>query len=152
MITVGADLAEAVITAVILERAARYQLLAETANPDFSFSSDAEAISKRGQHFTRGNIEDAWRTCCAGWRKTGPLSRGPLTFVRIGVTPIRAAARRQAGLPVRRHPCLTSASATDDGTRSHLDNSDATAGLARREHRGDIIVRLTRTNWPALGP
>jgi hypothetical protein len=30
------------------------------ANPDFSFSSDAEAISKREQHFTRGNIEGAW--------------------------------------------------------------------------------------------
>jgi ribulose-5-phosphate 4-epimerase/fuculose-1-phosphate aldolase len=60
MITVGADLAEAVITAVMLERAARYQLLAAAANPDFSFSSDAEAISKRGQHFTRGNIEGAW--------------------------------------------------------------------------------------------
>jgi ribulose-5-phosphate 4-epimerase/fuculose-1-phosphate aldolase len=59
MITVGADLTEAVITAVMLKRAARYQLLAAAGNPDFSFSSDAAAISKREQHFTRGNTEGA---------------------------------------------------------------------------------------------
>jgi L-fuculose-phosphate aldolase len=61
MVTVGADLAEAVVTAVMLERAARYQLLAAAANPDFSYSNDHEAVSKREQHFTRANIEAAWQ-------------------------------------------------------------------------------------------
>jgi L-ribulose-5-phosphate 4-epimerase len=61
MVTVGADLAEAVVTAVMLERAARYQLLAAAANPDFSYSNDLEAVSKRELHFTRGNIEAAWQ-------------------------------------------------------------------------------------------
>lgn len=60
MVTVGADLAEAVVTAVMLERAARYQLLTASAAPLFSYSSDAEAVSKRDKHFTRSNIEAAW--------------------------------------------------------------------------------------------
>ncbi|WP_426247433.1 class II aldolase/adducin family protein [Nocardioides sp. LHG3406-4] len=60
MVTVGADVAEAVVTAVMLERAARLQLLTAAATPDFSYSSDDEAIRKRDQHFTRSNIEAAW--------------------------------------------------------------------------------------------
>lgn len=60
LVTVGADLAEAVVTAVMLERAARYQLLAAAAGPDFTYSTDEEAIHKREQHFIRGNIEGAW--------------------------------------------------------------------------------------------
>lgn len=60
MVTVGASLAEAVVAAVMLERAARYQLLAAAANPDFTYSTDAEALSKREQHFTAANIDAAW--------------------------------------------------------------------------------------------
>jgi L-ribulose-5-phosphate 4-epimerase len=60
MITVGADLAEAVVTAVMLERAARYQLMAAASNPAFSYSTDDEAIDKRGKHFTRHNIDGAY--------------------------------------------------------------------------------------------
>jgi L-fuculose-phosphate aldolase len=60
LIAVGADLPEAVVTAVMLERATRYQLLAAAANPDFAYSTDEEATHKREQHFTRSNIEGAW--------------------------------------------------------------------------------------------
>lgn len=64
LVTVGADLAEAVVTAVMLDRAARHQLLAASACPTFSYASDAEAIRKRDQHFTRSTIEAAWAYLC----------------------------------------------------------------------------------------
>jgi L-fuculose-phosphate aldolase len=72
MVTVGADLAEAVVAAVMLERAARYQLLAASSNPDFGYSSEPEATAKREQHFTRANIEAAWDYLCR--RSRGAIS------------------------------------------------------------------------------
>jgi L-fuculose-phosphate aldolase len=61
LVAVGADLAEAVVNAVMLERAVRHQLLAAAASADFTWSSDDEALSKRARHFTRANVEGLWR-------------------------------------------------------------------------------------------
>jgi L-ribulose-5-phosphate 4-epimerase len=60
LVAVGSDLAEAVFSAVMLDRAARYQLLAAAAGTDLQYSPDAVAVAKRAQHFTRANINGLW--------------------------------------------------------------------------------------------
>lgn len=60
LVAVGSDLAEAVFTAVMLDRAARHQLLAAAAGTDLACSPDAVAIAKRARHFTRANINGLW--------------------------------------------------------------------------------------------
>jgi L-ribulose-5-phosphate 4-epimerase len=60
LVAVGSDLAEAVFSAVMLDRAARYQLLAAAAGTNLIYSPDAVAVAKRAQHFTRANINGLW--------------------------------------------------------------------------------------------
>ncbi len=60
LVAVGSDLAEAVFTAVMLDRAVRHQLLAAAAGTDLLYSPDAVAVGKRAQHFTRANIDALW--------------------------------------------------------------------------------------------
>lgn len=58
LVAVGPDVPTAVITAVMLERACRLQLLA--GDGDLTWSSDDEALSKRTVHFSPQVVEPLW--------------------------------------------------------------------------------------------
>ena len=60
IVTVGPDVATAVLTAVILERACRSQLAAAAAGADLSWSSDDEALAKRDRVYGPNQIGSAW--------------------------------------------------------------------------------------------
>jgi ribulose-5-phosphate 4-epimerase/fuculose-1-phosphate aldolase len=61
IITAGQDVAEAVMTAVLLERACELQLLAMATGPIRSWSDDSEALAKRDECWGREQIGDGWR-------------------------------------------------------------------------------------------
>jgi L-fuculose-phosphate aldolase len=60
IVTVGADVATAVMTAVLLERACRTQLLALAAGDLVSWSSDEEALAKRARCYAPEQLRQAW--------------------------------------------------------------------------------------------
>jgi L-ribulose-5-phosphate 4-epimerase len=60
LVAVGSDLAEAIFSAVMLDRAARYQLMAAAAGTNLVYSSAAVAVAKRADLFTRANIDGLW--------------------------------------------------------------------------------------------
>ncbi|MEA2250228.1 MAG: hypothetical protein QOI62_4093 [Solirubrobacteraceae bacterium] len=60
MLTVGPDVATAVVTAVLLARACRIQLTAMSAGGWATWSDDAEALSKRGHCYPPELLEQAW--------------------------------------------------------------------------------------------
>ena len=60
ILTVGPDVATAVMTAVLLQRACRIQLTAMSAGGWATWSSDEEALAKRGHCYPPQLIEQAW--------------------------------------------------------------------------------------------
>jgi ribulose-5-phosphate 4-epimerase/fuculose-1-phosphate aldolase len=60
LVTVGADVPTAVMTAVLLERACRMQLAAATASRDYTWSDDDEALAKRDRCYAPRQLADAW--------------------------------------------------------------------------------------------
>lgn len=62
IVTVGPDVATAVLTAVFLEKACRMQLLAAAAaGGDLTWSSDEEALGKRGRVYGPHQMGAAWQ-------------------------------------------------------------------------------------------
>jgi L-fuculose-phosphate aldolase len=61
MVTVGHDVATAIITAIMLERACRLQLTVEATGANYSWSSDAEALEKRENCYGPNQIAAAWK-------------------------------------------------------------------------------------------
>jgi L-fuculose-phosphate aldolase len=60
MLTVGPDVATAVVTAVLLARACRIQLTAMSAGGWATWSDDEEALAKRGHCYPPQLLEQAW--------------------------------------------------------------------------------------------
>jgi L-fuculose-phosphate aldolase len=60
ILTVGADVPTAVMTAVLLQRACRIQLQAMSAGGWGTWSSDEEALSKRGHCYPPELLAQAW--------------------------------------------------------------------------------------------
>ena len=60
MLTVGADVATAVVTAVLLDRACQTQLTAMSAGGWATWSDDAEALSKRAHCYPPELLRQAW--------------------------------------------------------------------------------------------
>lgn len=60
IVTVGPDVATAVLTAVFLEKACRMQLAAAATGSRLSWSSDEEAVAKRGRVYSASQFEGAW--------------------------------------------------------------------------------------------
>jgi len=60
VVTVGPDVPTAVMTAVVLERACRTQLLAMAAGDPSRWSDDEEALAKREHCFSPTQVEQAW--------------------------------------------------------------------------------------------
>jgi L-fuculose-phosphate aldolase len=60
ILTVGPDVATAVMTAVLLQRACRIQLTAMSAGGWATWSSDEEALAKRGHCYPPQLVEQAW--------------------------------------------------------------------------------------------
>jgi L-fuculose-phosphate aldolase len=60
IVTVGPDVATAVVTAVLLDRACRTQLTAMSAGGWATWSDDAEALSKRGHCYPPELLRQAW--------------------------------------------------------------------------------------------
>jgi ribulose-5-phosphate 4-epimerase/fuculose-1-phosphate aldolase len=60
IVTVGPDVPTAVLTAVILERACRTQLIAMAAGDPSRWSDDDEALAKRGHCYSPAQLEQAW--------------------------------------------------------------------------------------------
>jgi ribulose-5-phosphate 4-epimerase/fuculose-1-phosphate aldolase len=60
ILTVGHDVATAVMTAVLLQRACRIQLRAMSAGGWATWSSDEEALAKRGHCYPPALIQQAW--------------------------------------------------------------------------------------------
>jgi L-ribulose-5-phosphate 4-epimerase len=60
IVTVGSDVAAAVMTAVLLERACRTQLLAAPAGGPASWSDDDEALAKRRNCYSPQQLASAW--------------------------------------------------------------------------------------------
>lgn len=60
IVTVGPDVATAVLTAVFLERACRMQLLAAAAGGELRWSSDEEALAKRDRVYGPHQLSAAW--------------------------------------------------------------------------------------------
>lgn len=60
IVTVGPDVATAVMTAVILERACRSQLLASATGASLSWTDDDEAMAKRERVYGANQITAAW--------------------------------------------------------------------------------------------
>jgi ribulose-5-phosphate 4-epimerase/fuculose-1-phosphate aldolase len=60
IVTVGPDVPTAVLTAVILERACRTQLLAMAAGDPTRWSDDEEALAKRDHCYSPAQLEQAW--------------------------------------------------------------------------------------------
>jgi L-fuculose-phosphate aldolase len=61
IVTVGPDVQTAVVRAVILERACHTQLLVRQHDGNPSWSSDEEALSKRGNIYPPAHIAQVWR-------------------------------------------------------------------------------------------
>jgi ribulose-5-phosphate 4-epimerase/fuculose-1-phosphate aldolase len=60
VVTVGPDVSTAVMTAVVLERACRTQLLAMAAGDPSRWSDDDEALAKREHCYSPAQVEQAW--------------------------------------------------------------------------------------------
>jgi ribulose-5-phosphate 4-epimerase/fuculose-1-phosphate aldolase len=60
VVTVGADVPTAVVTAVLLDRACRLQLAVEAAGGAQTWTSDAEAEAKRQECWPREQLHAAW--------------------------------------------------------------------------------------------
>jgi ribulose-5-phosphate 4-epimerase/fuculose-1-phosphate aldolase len=60
IVTVGPDVATAVLTAILLERACRTQLLAMSAGRAYTWSPDDEAIAKREHCYGAALLQGAW--------------------------------------------------------------------------------------------
>jgi L-fuculose-phosphate aldolase len=60
IVTVGADVPEAVMTAVFLERACRMQLLALAADGALTWTHDEEALVKRARCYSPEQLRAAW--------------------------------------------------------------------------------------------
>jgi ribulose-5-phosphate 4-epimerase/fuculose-1-phosphate aldolase len=60
IVTVGSDVPTAVLTAVLLERACRMQLVASSAGELAAWSSDDEALSKRDHCYSPELLGQAW--------------------------------------------------------------------------------------------
>lgn len=60
VVTCGATVQDAVMAAVFLERACAVNLAALAAGGPATWSSDAEALAKRGRHFNSTNVRAAW--------------------------------------------------------------------------------------------
>ncbi len=60
LVTVGPDLATAVLTAIFLEKACRMQLAAGAVSADLSWSDDEEALAKRDRCYGSRQLADAW--------------------------------------------------------------------------------------------
>lgn len=60
IVTVGSDVATAVVTAVMLDRACHAQLLALGAGGPVTWSDDEEAVAKRSRHFSPESIRGVW--------------------------------------------------------------------------------------------
>lgn len=61
IVTVGPDVATAVLTAIFLDKACRVQLAAASAGRELSWSSDEEALAKRDRVYGSGQISAAWQ-------------------------------------------------------------------------------------------
>lgn len=60
IVTVGPDVATAVLTAVFLEKACRMQLQATATGGRLSWSSEEEAMAKRGRVYSGAQFQGAW--------------------------------------------------------------------------------------------
>jgi ribulose-5-phosphate 4-epimerase/fuculose-1-phosphate aldolase len=60
IVTIGADVPTAVMTAVVLERACRTQLLVMAAGDPSRWSDDDEALAKREHCYSTAQLEQAW--------------------------------------------------------------------------------------------
>lgn len=60
IVTVGPDVATAVLTAVFLEKACRMQLQAAATGRRLTWSSEDEATAKRGRVYSAAQIQGAW--------------------------------------------------------------------------------------------
>jgi len=60
IVTVGADIPTAVMTAVLLERASRIQLIAMASGTVSSWSDDEEALAKRENCYSPEQLSSAW--------------------------------------------------------------------------------------------
>jgi L-fuculose-phosphate aldolase len=60
MVTVGPDLPTATVAAVLLEQAARQQLLTSTFGGWTSWSDEAESVSKRDHIYSEGAVASVW--------------------------------------------------------------------------------------------
>jgi ribulose-5-phosphate 4-epimerase/fuculose-1-phosphate aldolase len=102
IVTVGEDVETAVVTAVLLERACRKQLLAMAAGEVKSWSDDEEALSKRAHCYSSEQLHQAWAYLVRRLdvRPSGGLQR------RAAATPDRGAISASAGPagPGRRPP------------------------------------------------
>jgi ribulose-5-phosphate 4-epimerase/fuculose-1-phosphate aldolase len=64
IVTVGPDIPYAVMTAVLLERSCRLQLLADAAGGIATWSNDEEAVSKRAVCWSDSQIHGGWAYLC----------------------------------------------------------------------------------------
>lgn len=71
IVAVGADVATAVMTAVLLERSCRLQLLTMSAGPLRHWTGDDEALAKRARCWARSQIEGGFAYLA---RRVGPRS------------------------------------------------------------------------------
>lgn len=76
IVTVGADIQTAVMGAVILERACWKQLLAMAAGELATWSSDEEALSKRGHCYSPELVRQAWTYLVRRVGASGPAPAG----------------------------------------------------------------------------
>jgi ribulose-5-phosphate 4-epimerase/fuculose-1-phosphate aldolase len=60
IVTCGASLPEAVLAAVLLERACRTNMRALAAGGPRTWSSDEEALAKRARIYSRQLLQQAW--------------------------------------------------------------------------------------------
>ncbi len=66
IVTVGVDVARSVMTALLLDRACAMQLRAMAAGEMTHWSSDAEALSKRGRCYSDALLDQAWEYLVRG--------------------------------------------------------------------------------------
>ena len=64
IVTVGPDVATAVLTAVFLEKACRMQLAAAATGSQLTWSADEEALAKRGRVYSASQFAGAWQYVC----------------------------------------------------------------------------------------
>ena len=81
VVTVGPDVPTAVMTAVVLERACRTQLLATAAGDPIRWSDEDEALAKRDHCYSPTQLEQAWaylvRKLSSSRRDPSEWSDGP---------------------------------------------------------------------------